>query len=277
VLGRRKIDGVSTPPSLAGAALAVAASLLAPGADAEPPSHTERLHFAHPLVVESPSPDTKVRLHHFFDDDAGEDEDEVNTLHLEVEYAFAPWISVEVDTPYTFVSPDDGDTRHDFGNVEAAVKVASFAFAESGLLFGGGLELGVPTGNDRKGIGSSHTVEIEPFLDGGFKRGAFETVAFLSFGVPVNTKGDDEADWEIEWELSLLYHVTSRLEASLEFEGERMFGGEEDGMTIFNMTPGIKVAPFENRAFEIGAGVSFPLTHDHEYDVRSVFSLFYHF
>jgi hypothetical protein len=263
-------------PSLAALALTTAGLLVAGGASAEPPDR-EHLHFAHPLVVESPSPDTKVRLHYFFENDAGEEDDEVHTLHLEAEYAFAPWVSLEVDTPYTFLVPEEGDMRHDFGSMEVALKLASFAFAESGLLLGGGLELGLPTGSDAKGIGSSHTVEIEPFLDAGFKRGDFETVAFLAFGVPVNTEGDHHHDWEVAWQLSFLHHFTSWLEGTIEFEGEHMVGGEEDGVTIFNMTPGIKLAPFEDRAFKIGAGVGFPLTHHDEYDVRAVFSLFYHF
>ena len=250
---------------------------LAEIAAAEPPPQHERLHFAHPLVVESPSPDTKIRLHYFFENDAGEEKDEVHTLHLETEYAFAPWVSLEVDTPYTFISSEEGGTRHGFGNIEVAVKFASLAFAESGLLLGGGLELGIPTGNDNKGIGSSHTGEVAPFIDAGFKYRDLETVAFLAFGVPYNTNGDDEADWEVKWDLSLLYHVTPRLEAMVELDGEHVVGGEEDGVTILNITPGFKVAPFENHAFKIGAGASFPLTHDDEYSVRGVFSLFYHF
>jgi hypothetical protein len=245
-------------------------------ATAEPP-HDEGIHFAHPLVVESPSPDTKIRLHHFFENGAGEEKDEIHTLHLEAEYAFAPWVSLEVHIPYSFIRPEEGGTRHDFGSVEAAVKYAYLAFAESGLLLGGGLELGIPTGDDNKGIGSSHTGEVEPFISAGFKFHDLEMVAFLAFGVPYNSKGNDEADWEVEWDLSLLYRVTPRLEAMVEFEGEHLVGGEEDGVTILNMTPGFKVAPFENHAFKLGAGVSFPLTRDDEYDVRGVFSLFYPF
>ncbi|MBW2288574.1 MAG: hypothetical protein JRG90_12205 [Deltaproteobacteria bacterium] len=253
---------------------------LAGAAEAEPPAHQEQLHFAHPLVVESPSPDTKIRLHYFFDNDAGEDKDQVHTLHLEAEFAFARWVSLEVDTPYTFISPEEGGSRHNVGDVEVALKFACFAFAESGLLLGAGIEFGIPTGNDDKGIGSSHTAVVEPFLDAGFKVRDLETVAFLAFGVPFNTKGGDEAheaDWEVEWELAFLYHVMPWLEATVEFEGEHVVGGEEDGVTVFNMTPGIKVTPFEQHAFKIGAGVSFPLTHDNEYNVRGVFSLFYHF
>ena len=34
--------------------------------------------------------------------------DDIHTIHLETEYAFAPWVSVEVDTPYTFLDPEEG-------------------------------------------------------------------------------------------------------------------------------------------------------------------------
>lgn len=44
------------------------------------------LHFSHPLVAESPSPDTKIRVDHMFTNLAG-DEGEQHALRFEGEYA----------------------------------------------------------------------------------------------------------------------------------------------------------------------------------------------
>src|SRR2546430_2389509 len=64
--------------------------------------HEEELHFSHPLIVESPSPDTKVRFDYFYrrfrtGERAGE-----HTPRVEFEYAFRPTFSIETNVPYTF-------------------------------------------------------------------------------------------------------------------------------------------------------------------------------
>ncbi len=71
--------------------------------------------------------------------------------------------------------------------------------------------------------------------------------------------------------------MTPRIEGLFEFDSENVFGGEEDGNTVVNITPGLKVAPFTSRNLTIGAGASLPFTSDEEFDVRAIFSIFYHF
>ncbi len=258
--------------------LVLAYLIAAPGTVHADSTHGDApLHFSHPLIAESPSPDTKLRFDYFYANETGEEKAKRHTLRLEGEYAFARWISAEVDAPYTFLDPDEGSSVDDFGDVEVGLKLANFYFEERGLLLGGGIEFGLPTGNGSKGIGSNHVLEIEPFLDFGYKVSKLEAVGFLSFGIPTNTNGEDLADVELGWNLSLLYHATPKLEAILEFDGENVFGGEEDGETILNVTPGIKFAPFEEQRLMLGAGVSLPLTNDKSFHVQPVVSVFYHF
>jgi hypothetical protein len=132
-------------------------------------SHTKKgLHFSHPLISESPSPDTKIRLDYFFFDVEGESEEgeeeegggfKEHTIRLEAEYAFSRNISLEVNVPYTFIDPDEGQGEDHFNNIEVGLKLASFIFEEYGLLLGGGIEFGIPAGDDEKGIGSDHVIE----------------------------------------------------------------------------------------------------------------------
>lgn len=237
-----------------------------------------RLHFAHPLISETPSPDTKLRLDYLFENRTGDAAAESHTVNLEAEYAFTPSLSVEANLPYTFLNPDSGANERAIDNAEIALKYANFAFAQRGLLVGGGLELGLPTGDDSEGIGSNNILDIEPFLDFGYRRDALEVVGFLSAGFPTNKNGEDEADSELGWNLSFLFHATERVSTMLEFDGEEINGGEEDGISIVNVTPGIKFAPLaSDRNFKIGAGVSFPLTDDREFHTRAIVSLFQHF
>jgi len=148
-------------------------------------------HFSHPLVSESPSPDTKARLDYFFANEAGTDR---HTVRFEAEYAFTPWLSLEVEAPYTFLDPHEEEATDRLVNVEVRMKYANFTFAEYGLLLGGGIKFGLPTGNEEKGIGSDHVLEVEPFVDFGYRRNRWEIVGFTSFSLPVNENGGDGAD-----------------------------------------------------------------------------------
>lgn len=243
-------------------------------------SHDGKLHFSHPLVAESPSPDTKMRFDYLFANEPDEDAEagaERHTMNFEGEYAFTPSFSIEMDIPYTFLDSDEGQSTNRLDNVEVGLKYANFAFAEHGLLLGGGIELVLPTGNEEKGIGSDHVLEVEPFLDFGYKHDRLEIVGFTSFGLPQNENGEDEADLELGWNLSTLYHISPKFQVLLEFDGEHVYGGEEDGVNIVNVTPGIKVSPLDSSNLQIGIGVSVPLTDDKEFHARPILSVFYHF
>jgi hypothetical protein len=119
------------------------------------------LHFSHPLFGESPSPDTKVRADYFFRNESREATGESHTARLEGEYALRDWLSIEADIPYTVRDPDPESSERHLDTVEIAVKLATSAFSEQGLLLGGGLELGLPTGDSSREIGSSHILEVD--------------------------------------------------------------------------------------------------------------------
>jgi len=244
--------------------------------------HNEKaLHFSHPLISESPSPDTKIRLDYKFESKPGKEEEQagarVSTINLEGEYAFNKSFSVEVNIPYSFRDSEEDSITDNTGNVEIAFKYANYTFEEKGLLLGGGLEFGLPTGNTGKEIGSSHVLEIAPFLNFGYRHDPFELVGFVKFGFPINENTDDETDLELGWNLSLLYQANEDIQLLLELDGEHVYNGEEDGHEVVNITPGVKYQPFAQGRFQVGAGVSFPLTEDKEFYVMPVISAFYHF
>ncbi len=233
------------------------------------------LHFSHPIVVESPSPDTKLRLDYAFADG---DLENSHLARLEGEYAFAPRVSVEVDLPWRTVREPGGPRRAHLDSAGIALKLVAYADPRRGLLLGGGLEFGLPTGSDAKGIGSSREIEIEPFLDLGYKNGALELVGFLRLGFPLNVPPDERraVDAELAYEGSLLYHLTPRLAALVEVSGSRVIDGEEKE-NGFLLAPGIKYRPFRNHALAIGASIRVPLDHGRAFDIGPMLSAFYHF
>jgi hypothetical protein len=239
----------------------------------------EPLEFSHPLVSNTPQPETYVRfLYDYFNEPRHEHEPGADRHRLTVGAEYAPIrsLGLELFVPYTFLNPDEGSSTDRLDNLELSAKYASFAFEEHGLLLGGGLALDLPTGDEDKGIGSSHTVVIEPFLDFGYKLNRFELIGFTNFGFPVNEGHEDEADLELSWNLSFLYRIKDRFQYLLEFEGEHDFGGENDGFNVVNISPGIKYMVLKNR-LSLGASVRLPLTQDKEFYVSPRFSVFYNF
>ena len=119
--------------------------------------HHEGLHFSHPLIAESLSPDTKIRIDYTFVNLA--DDATKNAFLFEGEYAFHRSFSIEAGVPFETLGPGGGASMSNFGNADIAFKFANFAFEDRWLLLGYGVELGLPTGNDDKGIGNDHIFE----------------------------------------------------------------------------------------------------------------------
>ncbi len=235
----------------------------------------DALHFSHPIATESPFPDTKIRFDYVLES-LPENEGNQQTIHLEGEYAFSRHFSLELDVPYTFINAQEEVTINNLNSVEIGLKYANFALEKKGILLGGGMEFGLPTGNDNKDIGSATVWEFEPFFDIGWIKNNLEIVSFLTFGIPVN--GDsDEADWELGWNLSTLYHITPSIELLLESAAEKVYGGEEDGFNTVSLIPGVKWKPKGQEHFKAGFSTGIPISSEKEVDMTAFFSLFYHF
>lgn len=184
---------------------------------------------------------------------------------------------MEVSLPYTLLDPDGGASEQAIDNAEVSLKYANFSLAERGLLLGGGLELGLPTGDDDKGIGSNNVLEVEPFVDFGYRCGRSQVVGFLAAGFPTNENGEDEADTEIGWNLSWLYQWTPRFSGLIEFEGLQIEGGGEDGTRSLTIAPGFKFAPLAGHDLRVGLSLAYPLTADREFQAQTLLSVFQHF
>ena len=297
---------------LASAALLIPSATVCAHEAHENEAHENSLHFSHPLITESPSPDTKVRLDTFFFDQDGE---QTTTFRLEAEYAFHPSFSIEVDVPLTRIEADGGGgSVSNLDTIGVGFKFANDAFAAHGVLLTYGLELGLPTGDDRKGIGSGHELEIAPFFAVGYKTGRWELVSFLEFAIPTNqARGQDlgpspgpdpgtavlastlrdgskraqsegegaseegEIETELGWTLSALYWFSPRVQGLLELDLATVLSGDETGNGVLNLSPGVKFKPWAKSPWWLGASLGFPVSNQEEFNVRALVSGFYHF
>jgi len=236
----------------------------------------DHLHFSHPLVTESPSPDTKVRLDYIgarTSDPSGVQE---NTFRLEGEYSFNRSVSLAVVTPFISRTAPAADRASGLGNIELSLKAASLAFGERGLLLGGGLSAALPTGSDTKRIGSAHIIELEPFLDAGYKRNALELVGLATLSSTFRRRAGEEAERNLTFDFSALYRIQSRLEGLIEVTTTRALIGAESGLQQTFVAPGFKVYPFMNRKFMFGASLELGTGVVHDTHAL-LLSAFYHF
>jgi hypothetical protein len=236
----------------------------------------DHLHFSHPLVTESPSPDTKLRLDYIGARTNGPIEISENTFRLEGEYSFTHSVSLAIVTPFISRTAPATERASGLGNIELSLKAASLAFGEDGLLLGGGLSAALPTGSDTKGIGSAHIIELEPFLDAGYKRNALELVGFAILSSTVHRRPGEAAERSLTFNFSALYHLQSRFEGLIEVTTARALVGPESGSQQTFIAPGFKVYPFPNRNLMFGASaeIGTGIVHDTH---ALLLSGFYHF
>jgi hypothetical protein len=236
----------------------------------------EGLHFSHPLLNESPSPDTKLRLDLTWAR-VGDGIDRVTErgARLEGEYEIAEGVSFAVTVPWVRRESVFGNTQGT-GSTELSLKGVSQRWAHHGVVLGGGLSVGVPTGSDERGIGSSRTVELEPFADVGVQFGGLELVAFGHYGTTVHNPVGVEAERQLSFIESAVFTVTRLAEALLELETVHPLGSDEP--TTNRIAPGLKLYPFTNRHIMAGVSVPIALRRSGEPESRAVIvSAFYHF
>ncbi len=221
------------------------------------------IELSHPIIVESPLPETKLKLNYGFGKGG---EGTANVFEAEGEYAFTQNFSIEAVVPYVFVNPEEGSNENGLDNVVLAAKFASYRWVDQRFLPAIGLEVALPTGDDDKGIGSDHVVELEPFIRVGAWREKFEVIGTFAVGIPLNQTSEekDEEDFEIAVGGSFLYHFTPRLQGLLEVTGEHVAGEEDE--TAFYLSPGVTFQPFTDPSISFGVGATLPITDDRDFD-----------
>jgi hypothetical protein len=236
----------------------------------------EGVHFSHPLLNESPSPDTKFRLD-FVSSRVGSGEERVTErgARLEGEYEFAEGVSLAVTVPWVRRETALGNVQG-MGSTELSLKAVSQRWGHHGVVVGGGFSVGAPTGSDEKGIGSSRTVELEPFADIGWMRGPLELVAFGHYGATVHNPTGVESERELSFTESAVVTVSRLAEALLELETVHPLGSDEP--TKNRIAPGLKLYPFPNRHIMAGISAPIALKRSGQPDSRAlIVSAFYHF
>jgi len=250
-------------------------SVVAAHAQARDHDHgREGFEFSHPLVTESPSPDTKIRVD-FLQRGAADSTTPNGTARIEGEYAFRPWVSLALTVPFEWRSAE-GNRSSGVAASELALKFASSGLASHGILLGGGLDVGLPTGSGVE-EGPSNGVALEPFADVAMKTGSVEVVAFGSYSASTAANGGEPAEREWSANFSSLYHVSGRAEALLEVDTHRALSAADEGSQFTYISPGAKFVPFVNRSIMFGVSLRMPVSVAREFQRELLLTAMYHF
>lgn len=238
-----------------------------PGSEHAGHAHAHpQIGVAHPIITESPVPETAIKLLYAYADpgDGGAE----HALAASLEYALATTFSLELTVPYAVFDPVDGGPFGRLDNVELAAKWATYRYADHGLIPAAGLAVGLPTGRDERGVGSDHVVGLEPFARLGYVRGPFDVVATVNLAIPLNQTADerDEEDFALAYNLAIFYRLRPDVQALVELHGESIFGDDASDAQAFYVSPGVTFQPFSDKSINLGVGVSLPLTDDRDFD-----------
>lgn len=128
----------------------------------------------------------------------------------------------------------------------------------------------------RTSLGSDEW-EVGPFLNVGYRQGPVELVGWGVFQIPFDQHEQSEVGTEMAWNVSGLYHVSSRVEALVELDGSGGISGPTVGQDVVNLSPGLRVQLIHDTPLVLGSSVGVPLTNEEPFDVRWKTSVFWHF
>ena len=221
------------------------------------------IDIVHPVIGESPVPETHVTLRYeFAESDAQND----HNIEAGIQYAFTRSFSIELAAPMAVIDREAGPTLAGIGNLEISGKWATYSAVQHGLLPAFGVAVSLPTGNEERGIGSDHVVELQPFAMVGFVLGKFDFIAGLDVSIPLNQSAEehDAENFAVGYHLSVAYRALPTMQGLLELWGSSTFG--EDDETAFYVAPALAFQPFKQSAVNLGIGFSLPVTEVRDFD-----------
>jgi hypothetical protein len=241
--------------------------------DEGPGNHHDHLHFSHPLVTESPSPDSKLRLDFLRTSLREVDQPAANVMKLEVEHAFSRALSLSATASDAWMAATRNASQSRATSLELAVKGANFSLSDLGILLGGGLAFDIPLTQTLPAAAEKDKVEAEPFVDFAVKRDELEFVTLASYATSVARSGEREKRFQVMG--SLLQHVSPRLEVLGEAAILRPLSGDGDRSFQVRLAPGVKAWPTADK--DLALGVSVPIAVSGQKSITVLISALLHF
>jgi hypothetical protein len=229
--------------------LATAATALA---DEEPD-----IEFFYPVVTRRPVVEREIEItaRHAKGGDGRETE-----LALGLEWPVLSRWQIELEVPLVIEDPAGGPLAAGPGDVEIQNKVLLWKSVEHRALVSAGVELRLPTGSSRRGLGGELTVE--PFAAAGIALGPFDLLADVAYEWGLK----DERSQEVSADLALGYPLHRLFTPFLELGTVTLLHSSDEiaGRVQVYLTPGFDVRPLPGMTLR--TGVQLPVTRAREHD-----------
>ena len=230
-----------------------------------------------PLVTRNPTPERELEVNIQYEKGAEGKEVEAE---VEFRWRFGDRIEASVEIPVVFLMPREGSDESGLGDITLGGKVLIFQSIDQPALVTVGVELGLPSGSESRGLGGSFSVN--PYVTGGIGLGPIDLIGDIGYTWVVD--GSDDGSETFAVSLAAAYkgwrQVTPTLELSIVTQTRRANGsgrgeeGEEEpdlvGQPQVYLTPGVIIRSLSwmPAGTSVGGGVQIGLTRDREFDYR---------
>lgn len=253
---------------------------LASGEDVEQPV----IELFDPLIAKNPTPERELEV--TVESEKGGDGREVET-DVELAWRLGERLEARIEIPAVLLLPREGSNQAGLGDITLGGKVLVFQSIEQPVLATLGLDVGLPTGSRRRGLGGALT--MTPYVTVGMGLGPADVIGDVLYTWVVEGTGEQAQSLQVD--LAAAYRKWRRtiplLELSIVTQTRRARGAGDAGQAEESavgtpqvyLTPGviIRSLPWLPPGSSLRGGVQLALTDAREFDYRLIASFSWEF
>ena len=237
---------------------------------ADPDWVPEELNFPRPLITGKAFPEQEMLVGGRF----GRNGEKVNEYSGVLDYRVNGLTNIEIRSRALSIKPDIGPTESGLGDTVLSVKRVVAFSPRYRTLASAGVELTLPTGSDRRGLGEGSFV-FEPNFRAGvdWKQFVVQVAGALAF--PARTSNIN-SEGKLDVAIGRYFFPDPRLQITpmIELNTTTRLSGSSYGETKSAILPQVRVKWL---VWSLGVGAPAPITRARDFAVRPLFDLVYEY
>jgi mono/diheme cytochrome c family protein len=191
-----------------------------------------------------------------------------------LEYRVNGRTNIEIKSRALSINPNIGPTESGIGDTTLSVKRVLAFSPLYRTLASAGVELTLPTGSDRRGLGDGSVV-FEPYLRAGVDWRQFVVQVAGALALPARTSNIN-SEGKVDVAIGRYFFPDPRLQITpmIELNTTTRISGPSYGQTKSAILPQVRVKWL---VWSLGVGVQAPITGARDFDIRPLFDLVYEY